>query len=131
MIGGAGDKAGGITNAAAAMMSPSSDLQGFKEAVGMMATGRRNFYDKIKEVTYTIFESITKKNGVGYDITELNLEENIRHSFSDLDDILSLTSGEMSSYKQLFIDMYRNRQIYEPFLSNDENFIDPLRVVKD
>ena len=89
---------------------------------------KKNFLARIKEAIDSVFDGIARRNSVGYEISELNLEENLKHSFSDKEDNLPLTSTELATYKQLFIDIYNKRHIYHPFLSNDENFIDPLRV---
>jgi hypothetical protein len=88
-----------------------------------------DFISRIKQASDLIFEGIAVNNAQGFDIAELNLTENIKHSFSDREDNLSLSSGEMSLYKQLLIDIYNNREQLDPFLSSDESFIDPLRVI--
>lgn len=76
-----------------------------------------------------MFKGIAVTNAEGFDLAELNLVENIKHSYSTNTDTLSLTISELSTYKSLFAQIYKKRDIIQPFLSTDENFIDPLRTV--
>ena len=92
-------------------------------------SSKKTYLNRIKTVTDLVFEGIAQNNSEGFDVIEINLIENIRHSFSDKEDVLSLTSGEMSTYKQMFVDIYKHRDKYNLFLSHDENFIDPLRSI--
>jgi hypothetical protein len=90
---------------------------------------KKMYLDKIKTITELIYEAIAATNADGYDICERNLVQNIKHSYSDSEDLLTLTTAEMMSYKSLFIDIYRNRDKYRPFFSDDITFQDPFRNV--
>jgi hypothetical protein len=67
-------------------------------------------------------------NSDGFDIAELNLQENLSYSLSDRSDILSLTKTEICTYRTMFSHIYRKRTKYNCFLSDDDHFIDPLKV---
>lgn len=89
----------------------------------------KQFIGEIPKKVDLIFKGIAETNADGFDLAELNLVENIRHSYSTITDTLSLTISELSTYKSLLIFMYENRSTIKPFLSDDESFIDPLRVI--
>lgn len=92
--------------------------------------GNRKFYlDRIKSIVELVYQGIAVTNADGYDISERNLVQNIKHSYSEVEDVLTLSTGELMGYKQLLIDIYRNREKYKPFLSEDNTFQDPLRTV--
>src|SRR3990167_6189480 len=90
---------------------------------------KKAYQEKIKSIVELVYEGIAVINADGYDMTEKNLVQNIKHSYSDTEDFMILTTGELMSYKQLFIEIYRNRDKYRPFLSEDVTFHDPLRTV--
>ena len=76
-----------------------------------------------------IFKGIAENNSEGFDLAELNLAENLKHSYSNISDNLSLTLSELTTYKTLLIDMYKRRETLKPFLSKVDTFFDPLCVV--
>ena len=91
--------------------------------------GRKFYQDRVKAIIELVYEGIAVSNADGYDISERNLVQNIKHSYSETEDVLILSTGELMAYKQLFIDIYRQRDKYKPFLSDDITFQDPLRTV--
>lgn len=78
-----------------------------------------------------VFNGIAVNSSDSYDIAELNLQENLKHSLSDNEDILSLNKTEICSYRVMLTQIYRKRSLYKCFLSEDDMFIDPLKVFSE
>lgn len=111
------------------------DLQ-LKEAFDFQLTPHPPYYvvvahqfvSEIPILADLIFQGIAVTNAEGFDLPELNFIENIRHSYSTTTDTLSLNLSELNTYKSLLVFMYEKRDLVKPFLSDDDDFIDPLRV---
>lgn len=89
------------------------------------------FLSEIPILVDLIFQGVAITNSEGFDLPELNLIENIRHSYSTIADTLSLNLSELNTYRSLLVFMYEKRDLVKPFLSDDDSFIDPLRVDLD
>lgn len=81
-------------------------------------------YDKI---TGVIFKGIAKTNNDVYDNSLLNAKENIKYSFSDDTDIVTVPVGDIIRLKNLLVTSFRGNV---PFLLSEEGmYQEPLKVI--
>lgn len=82
---------------------------------------------EVFEVSEIVFSAIAKKNSDKYDNTESNLSENLKHSFSDTEDVIPFSAGELLNLKLMLISAYNNSS--RIFADDSDNTRDPLKII--